>query len=297
MNSRTALRRGLGATLCAASALSLTACGGSGKDSASLSDGVVKIGLPPGEADPKFQEQFQPVTDLIAKGAGAKAEVTKTSDYLGVVEAMRSGLIDAAGFSPFPTPLAQAVAGVEPLVVAKGVPYSSVFVCRTDSGVKGIDDLRGKKIAFVDPGSTSGNYIPKLMLKRAGIDPEKDVKGTYAGGHDTAELAVKQGSVDCAADAKVAYEQMAQAKMISADEQKIVVESDPIPISMVIIVRKGIDEKTKQGITDAFLGKGNAAALKALGATSFKKAEDSDFTLFRDAAEELGVDLKELSQK
>jgi phosphonate transport system substrate-binding protein len=292
------MRRGLGATLCVASALSLAACGGADKkDEASLAGGTVKIGLPPGEASPDFQEQFKPVTDLVAKGAGATPKVTKTSDYLAIVEAMRSGLIDVAAFSPFPTPLAQSVAGVEPLVVAKGVPYSSVFVCRTDSGVKSLKDIKGKKVAFVDPGSTSGNYIPKLLLKRAGIDPDKDVKGTYAGGHDTAELAVKQGSVDCAADARSMYEQMTGSKAIDPAEQKIVAESDPIPVSMVIIARKGLDEKTRKDITDAFLGEGNKAALKVLGATSFDKAKDSDFTLFRDAAKELGVDLKKLSQQ
>lgn len=297
MTFRTAVHRGLGAVLCAASVLSLAACGDTTKQSAA-SDGTLKIGLPPGEADPKFQEQMQPVADLMAKGAGAQQpQVTKTSDYLAIVEAMRSGLIDAAMFSPFPTPLAQSVAGAEPLVVAQGAPYSSVFVCRTDSGVKSVEDLRGKKIAFVDPGSTSGNYIPKLMLKRAGIDPEKGVEGTYAGGHDTAQLAVKQGSADCAADARTSYEEMTKAKAIDADEQKIVAESDPIPVSMVIIARKGLDEKTRKGITDAFLGKDNGAALKALGATSFKKAEDSDFTLFRQAAKELGVDLEELSKQ
>lgn len=289
------LRRTAAAAVCAVTLCGVAACGdSSAEDSA---PDVLKVGLPPAEANANLQAKFEPVTSLVAAGTGKSVEVKPTSDYLSIVEAMRSGLIDVAAFSPFPTPLAEAVAGVEPLVVAKGAAYSSVFVCRTDRGIDSIDDLRGRRIAFVDAGSTSGNYIPKLLLKRAGIDPETGIEGSYAGGHDTAELAVKQGSVDCAADARSSYQTMVDKGVIDGAEQTIVVESDPIPVSLVVIARKDLDPAISQGIVDAFVNGDNAAALGVVGATSFEKAQDSDFTIFRDAASELGVDLEELSRK
>lgn len=302
-NGRSTRRTGPARQLAAAlagvvTAISLAACG-SGSDAEANATGAdnpdtLKIGLPPGEADPKFQEQFTPVTDLIADSTGKSVDVTTTSDYLAIVEAMRSKLIDVAVFSPFPTPLAEQVADVQPLVVAKGAPYSSVIVCDVDSGVKELADLDGKSIAWVDPGSTSGNYIPKLMLKRAGVDPEKDVEGTYAGGHDVAELAVQQGSTDCAADAKTSYQQMVDQGVIDGDQQKIIAESDPIPISLVIIMRAGLDPKIGEQITDGFTTDPDPKVLEVVGATSFDKAKESDFTIFKDAAKELGVDLSEI---
>ncbi|MEN0137849.1 MAG: phosphate/phosphite/phosphonate ABC transporter substrate-binding protein [Rhodococcus sp. (in: high G+C Gram-positive bacteria)] len=295
MSIHPTLRRTLAATACAVTLCGAAACGDS-SDQDGAPD-VLRVGLPPAEANADLQAKFAPVTSLIADGTGKSVEVKPTSDYLSIVEAMRSGLIDVAAFSPFPTPLAEAVAGVEPLVVAKGAAYSSVFVCRADTGIDSIDDLRGRKVAFVDAGSTSGNYIPKLLLKRAGIDPETDIEGTYAGGHDTAELAVKQGSVDCAADARSSYQTMVDKGVIDGAAQKIVVESEPIPVSLVIIARKGLDPATAQGIVDAFVGSGNTAALGVVGATSFEQANEDDFAIFRDAATELGVNLEELSRK
>ena len=295
MSIHPTLRRTLAAAACAVTLCGAAACGDS-----SAPDGapdVLKVGLPPAEANADLQAKFAPITSLIADGTGKSVEVKPTSDYLSIVEAMRSGLIDVAAFSPFPTPLAEAVAGVEPLVVAKGAAYSSVFVCRTGTGIDSIDDLRGRKIAFVDAGSTSGNYIPKLLLKRAGIDPDTDIEGSYAGGHDTAELAVKQGSVDCAADARSSYQTMVDKGVIDGTAQKIVAESDPIPVSLGIIARKGLDPAIEQGIVDAFVGGDNTAALGVVGATSFETAQDSDFAIFRDAATELGVNLEELSRK
>ena len=295
MSINPTLRRTLAAAVCAVALCGAAACGDS-----SAEDGapdVLKVGLPPAEANANLQAKFEPVTSLVAAGTGKSVEVKPTSDYLSIVEAMRSGLIDVAAFSPFPTPLAEAVAGVEPLVVAKGAAYSSVFVCRTDRGIDSLDDLRGRRIAFVDAGSTSGNYIPKLLLKRAGIDPESGIEGSYAGGHDTAELAVKQGSVDCAADARSSYQTMVDKGVLDGAAQTIVAESDPIPVSLVVIARKDLDPAISQGIVDAFVNGDNAAALGVVGATSFEKAQDSDFTIFRDAASELGVDLEELSRK
>lgn len=286
-------RRAVAAACAGLAVLGLVACG----SSSTADESTLTLGLPPGEADPKFQEQFKPVGDLIAKASGRTVQTKLTSDYLGIVEAMRSELIDVAVFSPFPTPLAQSVAGAKPLVVAKGAPYSSVFVCRTDSGISSLPDIRGRKVAFVDPGSTSGNYIPKLLLKRAGINPETGVRGTYAGGHDTAQLAVKQGSADCAADAKTSYQEMVDKGVIDGSAQRIVAESEPIPVSLVIIARKGLDQRTQHAITDAFVNGNSGAALKIADAKSFAKATDADFALFREAARELGVDLTELSEK
>ena len=45
--------------------------------------------------------------------------------------------------------------------------YHSVFITRADrSDINSLQDVKGKKMAFVDPGSTSGNPIPTSMLMK-----------------------------------------------------------------------------------------------------------------------------------
>ena len=61
--------------------------------------------------------------------------------------------------------------------------FAEVFV-RKDSDIKSIADLKGKKIAFVDPSSASGYIYAGAMLKDAGIDLEKDIQYQFSGGHD-----------------------------------------------------------------------------------------------------------------
>ena len=47
--------------------------------------------------------------------------------------------------------------------------YYSVIFTRADSGVKRLEDLKGKTIVFEDAGSTSGYLLPKLFLQRRGL--------------------------------------------------------------------------------------------------------------------------------
>ena len=53
----------------------------------------------------------------------------------------------------------------------KGAPwYHTVFITRKDSGIATLADLRGKKVAFEDPGSTTGFLLPVAILNRAGLE-------------------------------------------------------------------------------------------------------------------------------
>jgi phosphonate transport system substrate-binding protein len=47
--------------------------------------------------------------------------------------------------------------------------YHSVIFTRRDSGMKRLEDLKGKTIVFEDAGSTSGYLLPKLFLQRRGL--------------------------------------------------------------------------------------------------------------------------------
>ena len=47
--------------------------------------------------------------------------------------------------------------------------YQSLLFTKKDGGVKRLDELRGKTIAFEDPGSTSGYLMPKIFLQRNGF--------------------------------------------------------------------------------------------------------------------------------
>lgn len=262
---------------------------GCGSNAGSANPDVLKFGVPPGEADPKMLDQMQPVADQLGQTTGKQVEVTKTSDYLAITEAMRSGLVDVALFSPMPTVVSRKVGNVEPIAVALGAPYTSSIICRPSAGVKTLADVASHSTAFVDAGSTSGNYIPRLLLKKAGVDVTK-LNETFAGGHDVAALSVKQGSTDCAAVATKMLDKLTQSGTIAKTDYQVVATSDPIPISIVMIVRKDLDPKLKEQITRGYLAHPERI-LEITGAKQVVPAAQADWRLFEDAATELGIEL------
>jgi phosphonate transport system substrate-binding protein len=50
--------------------------------------------------------------------------------------------------------------------------YRTVFFARRDSGIRSLDDLRGRAIAFQSPSSTSAYYVPAAELLGAGLPLE-----------------------------------------------------------------------------------------------------------------------------
>lgn len=281
-------------TLVTAAVLSATTAlvGCSGEASrGDASPDSLKFAVPPGEASNTLQE-MRPAADVVEEATGLPVEMTQTSDYLAVTEAMRSGLVDVALYSPMPTVVSRKVGNVEPVVAALGAPYKSDIICRPDAGVAELGDIAQKSIAFVDPGSTSGNYIPKLMLKNAGVDIET-LKATYAGGHDVSAISVKKGSTDCAAVASMVLEDLVRSGTITESDYKLVAQSDPIPISLVVIVREDLAPELKEQIKNAYLDSQAPEVLKVTGAKQFVAAEDADWSMFEDAAEQLGIKLEQ----
>jgi phosphonate transport system substrate-binding protein len=76
--------------------------------------------------------------------------------------------------------------------------YYSVMVARADSGIKSLDDLKGKKLGFADPNSTSGYLIPSIELPEMyNVDIDTYFSSaTFQGGHENNVLAVLNGDVD-----------------------------------------------------------------------------------------------------
>jgi len=230
---------------------------------------------------------------LIEEATGIPVEVTETSDYLGIVEAMRSELLDVALFSPMPTVLAESVADTETLAVVLGAPYTSNIICHPDAEVTELADVADHSMAFVDPGSTSGNFIPRLMLQEAGVDLDS-LNSTFAGGHDVAAIGVQRGSTDCAAVASLLLPMLVDSGTISDSDFEVIAESDTLPISLTVIARGGLSDEITEQITDHLIETQAPSLLELSRGAEIVAADDADWTLFYDAAEELDIELEDV---
>ncbi|MBI5515873.1 MAG: phosphonate ABC transporter, permease protein PhnE [Deltaproteobacteria bacterium] len=164
---------------------------------------AVLLGFNPAENAQTLQRSADALAGLLSARIQLPVRAVVTLDYTTLVEAMRNGHVHFAWLTPSPLVLAERLVGVEVLLtqVRRGSPtYFSALVVREDSRFHTVEDLRGRSIAWVDPTSTSGFVIPRYLLLERGLDPSRFfTRQVFAGGHDTAVIAVQRGQVDAAA--------------------------------------------------------------------------------------------------
>jgi phosphonate transport system substrate-binding protein len=68
---------------------------------------------------------------------------------------------------------------VQPLIGFQRVDYFSNIVVRADSPYQVPADLKGRRVAFQDVGSTSRHLGPAQVLADHGVDPRRDVQTTH----------------------------------------------------------------------------------------------------------------------
>jgi phosphonate transport system substrate-binding protein len=132
-----------------------------------------------------------------------KVEFTPVSDYPAAVEALVNKKVELVWFGGFTHVQAQLRSGGKIVPIAQreeDTKFQSVFIAKTDSGIKALADLKGKQISFGSQSSTSGHLMPRHFLLQAQLNPEKDFKRiAYSGAHDATIASVVSGKVDAAA--------------------------------------------------------------------------------------------------
>jgi ABC-type phosphate/phosphonate transport system substrate-binding protein len=119
------------------------------------------------------KEHFSPFVNYVAR------KLTPTAETKGMVvvaptpgqmmKLLEEKRVDFYMESPYPTYVINRLGAARLLLRRwKGsiAEYRSLLFTDKESGIARLEDLRGKIIAFEDPGSTSGYFLPKLFYSR-----------------------------------------------------------------------------------------------------------------------------------
>ncbi len=164
---------------------------------------VLKVSTIPEEAATEQVRKFTPLAEYLSQTLGMKVEFTPVSDYPAAVEALVNKRIDLVWFGGFTHVQAARRSGGKVIALAQreeDTRFQSVFIAKTQSGIRDLNDLRGKQVSFGSASSTSGHLMPRSFLLQAGLNPERDFKRVaYSGAHDATIASVVSGRVDAAA--------------------------------------------------------------------------------------------------
>lgn len=124
------------------------------------------------EIEEHFQDFVRYVGRRLSSSSEVEGRVLVASTALQLVKLLDQKKVDFYMESPYPTYLINKQgAAVIILRRWKGgmAEYRSLIFAKKNSGTTRLEDLRGKMIAFEDAGSTSGYFLPKILLLKKGF--------------------------------------------------------------------------------------------------------------------------------
>ena len=194
---------------------------------------TLTFAYPPVEDPLIYESVFKPFTDYLAQCTGKPVVFYKVQSNAAEIEAMRSGRLHVGGFSTGPTNYAVNQAGAVPFAV-KGTEkelqgYQLIIIVRKDSPYQKPADLKGKRLAHVQPSSNSGNLAPRALFPALGLIADRDYKVLYSGKHDNSILGVAAGDYDAAPVASTVFKRMAARGQIKEDDFRIIWRSETFP--------------------------------------------------------------------
>ncbi|HUI16231.1 MAG TPA: phosphate/phosphite/phosphonate ABC transporter substrate-binding protein [Alphaproteobacteria bacterium] len=267
--------------------------------------GVVRFGVEPYDTSAKLVPIYEHIGALIAEKLGCEVKVFVTTNYNAEIEAMRSGKLEMGEFGPLGYVLAHEVAKAEATATfadAEGKPdaYWASLVTWPGSGITTVAGIKGHSFAFSDPASTSGHLFPAYGLRKAGLDPDKDVKGIYAGSHTSSFEALYNHKVDAG---ELNSEQLESAKQRGHYKDGDLVflwKSDAIPIDPIAL-RGDLPQAFKlrlaaviQNLDLASLPESDRKIMGVHG-TRMVPQSDAAFDGIRDLVKTLNIDLNKLN--
>lgn len=240
---------------------------------------------------------YKPITDRMAALTGKQIEFFMPTSYASVVEGMLSKFVDVAVLGPYSYVIANSKdSDVEVFATyakkpgylqEEGPGYRGVLVSKKGSGLKTIDDLKGKLIGLTDPGSTSGNLVPRVVFSKViGMDIDNFFKrAVYTGSHELSTVAVHKGKVDAAFVASHRFDNVVAKGEVKLEDFNILWSSPPIPQDP-FVYRSPLCDDIKANIRETFLGlkdDPNAQAfLENVKSNTFVAMTSADYDVIRD---------------
>ena len=268
--------------------------------------GTVRFGVEPYDTAARLVPIYEKVGKLIGDKLGCPVEVFVATSYNAEIEAMRNGKLEIGEFGPLGYVLAHQVAKAEAVAAfgddsGKPDTYWASIVTYPESGIKTVAEIKGHSFAFSDPASTSGHLFPAYGLRKAGLDPDKDVRALYAGSHTASFEALYNHKVDAG---ELNSEQLESAKQRGHYKDGDLVflwKSDPIPTDP-FCVRGDLPADFKarlvtvlQNLDLTTLDPADRKIMVGAGITQLVPQTDQAYDGIRDLVKTLNIDLNKLS--
>lgn len=242
------------------------------------------LGVHPFLSPAEVEKKFIPLAKYLKSQTGINIKIKVGSSYQEHIQYVGMDKVDIAYMGPAAYVIMEHQHGDKPMLAKLQVNGQSFFqgniIVRKDSGIKTIDDLKGKRIAFGDPKSTMSYLVPHDMLHQSGIFTGKSAEHDFLQSHDNVALSVLMGDFDAGAVKPAVFKKFENRGLHT-------VAMTPKISEHLFVTRKNLPKKQVNTLRSAMLKMNQTTtgqeALQAIkkSVTGLVKANSSDYENLR----------------
>ena len=181
-----------------------------------------------------LEREFGAFRDMLVQDTGLGIRFHSVPNRIAATEALAAGQVDLLVVGPSEYVTIAARSPVQIVIGLRRAEYYCVFLTRLDTQIKTLADLKGKKIAIGDPGSTSKHLAPLLMLDRAGVATDS-AKLIHTASVQLGWEALVSGDVDAFATTSDKYVSLLSASPADIKANIVLLErSDDLPGDLIV---------------------------------------------------------------
>ena len=257
---------------------------------------VVRLCVLPRYSPETMSRRYAPLARYLSQATGYDVRYVGTLNYETYVRTVEWSRVDIGLHNPLIQVALAKSCGARPLLMAlepDGRPrYRGVIIVRTGAAIRGVGDLRGKRIAVGSKSSVGGYLSQQALCREAGVDLDRDCSVVLVHDQERVVQQVARGH----ADAGFLRESIlvdAQTEPGVTEKLQVAAYTDYMPGWCVAAFRDP-NTQTVEAIKQALMAltlPRDRLLLDPMNASGFVEATDADFAPVRRLAAKLDIPL------
>jgi phosphonate transport system substrate-binding protein len=234
--------------------------------------------------------EFAPLAQALGEALGREVRIETDKDFDAFMQRVYAREFDLVHLNQLQYLRAHQQAGYQAIAGLCESPECTIralIVTRTDTGLREVSDLRGKRVAFGGRDAMVSHVLARELLRQRGLAPA-DYQAVFAPNPPNALLALYNGAAQAAGVGSGVLQRPEITRRIEVNKLRILAESTAIP-PLPVAVRAGLDAQLVQRLRDALVSLADnpagPPALARIGASHFAPATHSDYAVLQDPAQ------------
>ena len=226
------------------------------RESSRPSGPALVFGIAPVYKRATMNKELAPFLRYLERRVERRIDLRVTRNYADLRKQLLEGAVHIATISPLlfvrlrrEHPAIRVLAGT----THEGARhYQAYLMVRADSGLDSLEQLRGKRICYVDRGSGSGYLMPRYFLRKKGLNPDSAFAAVrMSGSHEAVLRDLLASKCDVGATYSEAYRGARKLK-IRTSALKILQVTGDLPMDVVCASPK-LDRRTQRRLQGALI--------------------------------------------